>query len=505
MFLQCNFFDRGVFLSLQTENGESAGSNCPAELQSPEASSGEKVGFIRQVVRGLSTPKPADLDSKTIASRVRTIALPALAESFLLHFASMVNTMMVGGIGTWAIAAIGYCTQPRFLLLAVFQAFNTGSTALIARAKGSGDIKEANTIMHQSILLSVLASLALAVLGYVFATPMVVFMGAETPQTILGATQYMRVIMLSFPANALSLAITAVLRGIGKTRIAMVYNISSNVVNIIVGFLFITGRFGMPRLEVMGAALGMACGQVVGMIIAVYAIVRGADILRFDISRLFHLSKATLKRVTKIGAPAMLDQGAMRAGQLMFAKVVASLGTEAYATHQIVNNILSLTFSNGMAFGVAATSLLGQSLGYERPDHGKAYVQICRRYSMIISIGLAAFMIIFGRFLVGMYTTETDVIIQGAALLWIVALVQPLQSSQQVLAGALRGAGDTKAVAFCTFLGLVLVRPILSYTLVNMANWGLWGVWFALVCDQTMRSCYTMWRFASDKWKTIRV
>ncbi|MGI5900231.1 MAG: MATE family efflux transporter [Christensenellales bacterium] len=492
-------------MSLTTEKGEDTGSSCSADLQTQEALSGEKVGLIRQIIRGLSTPRPADLDSKTISERVRTIALPAMIESFLLHLASMVNTMMVGSIGTWAIAAIGYCTQPRFLLLAVFQAFNTGSTALIARAKGANDIKEANNIMHQSILLSVLASLALAVLGYIFATPMVVFMGAQTPQTILGATQYMRVIMLSFPANALSLAITAVLRGIGKTRVAMVYNISSNVVNVIIGFLFITGRFGLPRLEVMGAALGMACGQIVGMIIAVYAVVRGADILHFDLKSLFRLSKATLARVTKIGAPAMLDQGAMRVGQLMFAKVVASLGTEAYATHQIVNNILSLTFANGMAFGVAATALLGQSMGYKRPDHGKAYVQICRRYSMIISLGLAAFMTIFGRFLVGMYTTEADVITQGAALLWIVALVQPLQSSQQVLAGALRGAGDTKAVAFCTFLGLVLVRPILSYTLVNIANSGLWGVWIAMICDQAMRSCYTMWRFASDKWKTIKV
>ncbi len=492
-------------MSLTTENEEGSGNSCPADLNNPDTASGEKAGFIKQIMRGLSTPKPTDLDSKTISSRVRTIALPALVESFLLHLASMVNTMMVGGIGTWAIAAIGYCTQPRFLLLAVFQAFNTGSTALIARAKGAGDVKEANTIMHQSILLSLLASFVLAVLGYVFATPMVMFMGAETPQTILGATQYMRVIMLSFPANALSLAITAVLRGIGKTRIAMVYNISSNVVNIIVGFLFITGRFGLPRLEVTGAALGMACGQIVGMVIAVYAIVRGADILHFNLRQLFRLSKSTLKRVTKIGTPAMLDQAAMRTGQLMFAKVVASLGTNAYATHQIVNNILSLTFANGMAFGVAATSLLGQSLGYNRPDHGKAYVQICRRYSMMISLGLAAMMIVFGRFLVGMYTTETEIITQGAALLWIVALVQPLQSSQQVLAGALRGAGDTKAVAFCTFLGVALMRPILSYTLVNVANWGLWGVWFALVCDQTMRSCYTMWRFASDKWKTIRV
>ena len=464
----------------------------------------EKTSIIRQVLRGLSTPKPDDLDTKTISSKVLTIAMPALAESFLLHLASMVNTMMVGGIGTWAISSIGYCTQPRLLLLAVFQAFNTGSTALIARSKGANNVKDANIIMHQSILLSVAASIVLAVLGYIFATPMVIFMGAETPQTVLASTQYMRMIMLSFPANALSLAVTAVLRGIGKTRIAMVYNVSSNVVNIIVGFLFITGRFGLPRLEVMGAALGMACGQIVGMLIALFAIVRGADILHFDIRQLFKLHKDMLRRVIKISMPAMLDQLCMRVGQLMFSKVVASLGTDAFATHQIANNILSMTMANGQSFGIAATSLLGQSMGAKRPDHGKAYVQRCRRYSMMISVGLALTMFFFGKFLTGMYTTEIEVIIQGAMLLKIVAVIQPLQSSQQVLAGALRGAGDTKAVALCTFMGLVLVRPIVAFSLVYGANWGLVGVWLALVSDQAMRSCYTMWRFAMDKWKNIK-
>lgn len=464
-----------------------------------------KKGFLKGILEGLQTPVPDDLPAKEISSKVVAIAWPALVESFLIQLVSMVNTMMVGSVGTAAIAAIGYVTQPRFLILAVFQAFNTGSTALIARAKGAGNDEDANTIMHQSLLLSFVASIVLGFIGYIFATPMVVFMGASEPETIAGATLYMRVLMLTFPANAITLAVTACLRGIGRTKVSMTYNITANVVNVIVGYVFINGHFGMPALGIMGAALGMATGQIVSLLIALYAIISGSDMLKLEFNRLFQIKPRILKGVLNIGSPAMLEQLFMRSGQIMFSKVVASLGTQAYATHIIANNIYSMSMMIGQSFGISATSLIGQSLGKKRPDHGKAYVQKCRRYSMISSMLLAGSFFFFGRQLVAMYTTDAAVIAQGALLLKIVALIQPLQSSQMVLSGALRGAGDTKAVAVSTFTGIVIVRPIVAYIMVFMVGAGLNGIWLALVLDQTIRSSYTMWRFASDKWKDVKV
>lgn len=475
------------------------------QTPAPAAEAPVKRNFIQTIKYGLSTPWPEDLEKKQCRKDVLTIAWPAMMESFLLHLVSMVNTAMVGSLGTWAIASVGYCTQPRFLLMAVFQAFNTGSTALIARSKGAKNDEDANIIMHQSIMFSLLMSIALAVLGSIFAEPMVKFMGADTPETIKASTEYMKILMMTFPFNAISLAITAVLRGIGRTRISMIYNIVANLINMCVGFVFIQGRFGMPALGVSGAALGMAAGQVVAAIIALCTVIRGADMLKFRFSKLFVVNSRTLKGVINIGTPAMIEQFFMRLGQLIFAKVVASLGVQAYATHQIANNILSMTMMNGMAFGVSATSLLGQAMGRGRPDIGKAQIQLCRRYAMIFSIILACWMIFFGKAMMGMFTDEIEVIEMGAPLLVAVAFIQPLQSSQQVLSGALRGAGDTKAVAMCTFLGLVVVRPLIALPAVYLMDLGLAGVWGSLIFDQVMRSGYTMWRFASDKWKTIKV
>ena len=466
---------------------------------------GEKEGVIRKIINGFKADFPEDFQLAEGRAHVIAIAWPAMLESFLLNLASMVNMLMVGSLGTWAIASVGYCTQPRMLVASVFQAFNTGATALVARAKGAKDPEEANAIMHQSLMFAICASVILAVLGYRYANAMVVFMGASEEQTIAASTQYMRVVMITFPANAISLCITALLRGIGKTRASMLYNVIANAVNISVGFVFISGRFGMPAQGVRGAALGLGTGQIVAACIAVITVIRSADMLKLSVKSLFKPNMLVLKRITNIGTPAMFEQLCMRGGNIMFTKIVATLGTTAFATHQIAMNVHQLTFMNGQAFGVSATSLLGQSLGRKRPDQGKAEVQLCRRYSLALSLTIATCFVFLGRQIVGLYTTDAEVIAIGARLLLIVALLQPFQSSQQVLAGALRGAGDTKAVAICAFVGVVAIRPILGYLLTIQYGFELYGVWITLVVDQMTRSTYTMWRFISDKWKTLKV
>ena len=462
-------------------------------------------GLWNIIKNGLKTDFPSDFSFKEGRTDVIRVAWPAFIELFLLQLASMVSTMLVGGLGTWAIASVGFSNQIRLLAIAVFMAFNTGSTALIARAKGAGDPELANKVMHQTLLFSMTLSFVFSAVLYIFATPLVIFMGAADEQTITGATAYLQIIMLTFPANAFSMAVTAMLRGIGQTRVSMVYNITANVSNVIIGFLFIQGRFGLPALGMTGAALALGGGQVIAAIIAFFTILRGADILKLSFKKLLVIDLTMFKRVSRIGTPAMFEQLFMRFGNIMFFRIIASLGTDAFATHQIALNIHMLTFMTGQAFGISATSLLGQSMGKKRPDIGKCLVLLCRRYSLIVSMILISGILIFGRPLVSLYTDNDYVIAAAVMLLWVIAAKQPFQSSQQVLAGALRGAGDTKAVAVCIFIGIVIVRPVMAYFTVTFTELGLLGIWIAMFLDQAARSGYVLWRFISEKWRTIRV
>lgn len=448
---------------------------------------------------------PEGITSKMLYSDVVRIAWPSFIELMLTQLASMVDLMMVGSLGAWALTAVGLTTQPKFLLMTMFQAMNVGVTALVARYKGAGNVYKANLVVRQSMLLTLILSLAASVAGYIFAEPMVQFMGATDAESLAGGTVYLQIQMLGFVFMALTTTITAALRGVGDSRTAMIYNLVANVVNVIFNYLLIYGHFGFPRMEVAGASLATIIGQFVAFVIAAICILRGRGYLQLRFRDGFKPDWETLLNIFNIGLPAMVEQLLMRAGMIIYSKTVAGLGTVAFATHQVCMNIQALSFMSGQAFAVSATTLMGQSLGKRRPDMAQAYCSRTRRVGMMIAIIIGVAFIFFGADMVALYNDDPQIVQLGGKILMFVAVMQPLQSSQFIIAGALRGAGDTRATAVITFITVLLVRPLSAILLINVFHWGLEGAWVAMVLDQVLRSILVLLRYQGGKWKSIRL
>lgn len=448
---------------------------------------------------------PPEVNSGMMYNDVVQIAWPSLMELTLTQLASMVDLMMVGSLGPWAITSVGLTMQPKFLMMTMFAAMNVGATALVARYKGRDDQIRANIILNQGILLTLVLSTIGAVIGFIFAEPMIRFMGTNDPQVLWGATAYLRIQMVGLVILALTSTITATLRGIGNSKTAMKYNLIGNLVNVVLNYTLIYGHFGFPRMGIIGASLATVIGQVVAFILALIVILRGDEYLHLSIKEVFKPKLNYLKSIFNIGIPAMLEQLVMRAGMIIYSKTVASLGTVAFATHQIAMNIQALSFMNGQAFAVSATSLMGQSLGKKRPDMAQAYSRRTRRMGMMVSLFLGTIFFFLGQPIMKLYTDDPTIIAQGVQILRLVALVQPFQSSQFIIAGALRGAGDTRATALITFLTVLLLRPGLAILTINKLHWGLIGAWIALVADQLVRTLLVLGRFKSGKWKRIKI
>lgn len=455
---------------------------------------------------------PEDVKSKELYRDIIRIAWPSFVELLLTQLTSMVDLMMVGSmggkahpeIGTQALAAVGLTTQPKFLLMAAFVAMNTGVTALVARNKGTNDSKQANLVVRQGLLFTFCATIILSILGFIFAKPMVLFMGSTEAIVTKWATQYLQIQMIGFLSFALTSTITASLRAVGDSKTCMIYNLIANVVNVIFNWLLIYGNLGFPELGVAGASLATVIGQVVAFVIAFIVIIRGNNFLKLEFKLGFKPDKIVLGNMVNIGLPAMVEQLLMRAGMIIFAKTVASLGTTAYATHQVCMNIQALSFMTGQAFAVSATTMMGQSLGKRRTDMAQAYCSRTRKVGLVFSLILAAVFILFGGEIVGLYNSDPEIIRIGGQIMLFVAFLQPFQSSQFIIAGGLRGAGDTKATAIFTFITVLLVRPIVAIVLVHFGL-GLYGAWAAMATDQILRSALVLYRYNSGKWKLIKL
>ncbi|MDR1693354.1 MAG: MATE family efflux transporter [Oscillospiraceae bacterium] len=436
---------------------------------------------------------------------VLKLAAPSWAELLLGQLTSMADLMMVGNLGAWAIAGVGLSTQPKFLMMAVMIALNTGTTALVSRFRGAGEQEAARRATRQALLLNLGAGIVCAVGGY-FATPSLIdFMGPEDAFARNAGISYLQIQMLGLPTIAVTSAISAALRGAGNTRAAMLYNLLANGVNLVGNYLLIEGRWGFPRMEVAGASLATVIGQGVAMLAAIAILLRGKNYVFLRWGDSWSPDHEIILRLTRVGLPSMLEQFVIRTGFIAYAKVVATLGTDMLATHQICMSVLALSFVNGEAFGIASAALMGQSLGAKRPDHALAYAKAARRMGMAGSVLIGILFFFSGKSIIWLYNGDAEIIRMGGEIFRIMAFIMPFQGSAIIVSGALRGAGDTRATTVIMLATVLVVRPLSAALFVFAIPLELMGAWISVLIDQILRSVLTLLRLNRGHWKTIKV
>lgn len=432
------------------------------------------------------------------------IALPAVVEMMLISLIGAADTIMVGALGPYAIAAVGLTGQPMMILLALFFALNIGVTAIVARRKGEGNQKDANLCLRQALMISGALSLVITAVAVIFAEPMLVLAGAKA-DTLPSATHYFQIVNSGLIFRALSMTISAAQRGIGNTRVSLRINLTANIVNVCLNFVLIEGRFGFPALGVEGAAIATLIGNTVGFSLGLFSILQQGGFLRVSLRDSWKPHWEAIRSIVKIGGSAMLEQIALRVGFFLYARIVAELGTNAFATHQICMQALNLSFSMADGLGIAATSLVGQNLGAKRPDLSLVYGKVGQRLALLASV-ILFLIFIFGRtFIVGLFTDDALIIQRGAAIMVIAAFIMPFQTTTAVSSGSLRGAGDTKFVAITMLMSVGIMRPLVSFIMAFALGWGLAGAWYAIIVDMSVRLFILFRRFSSGKWFNIKV
>ena len=432
------------------------------------------------------------------------IAAPSMCEMVFLSLIGMMDTLMVSQLGTYAISAVGLTNQPRMIMLAIFYALNVGVTAIVARRKGEGRQAEAQRCMRQSIVLISALSVVMTIVSFIVAEPLMALAGAQE-DTILPSTEYFQIISAGLLVNALTMTICAALRGVGNTTVTMKVNVIANVVNVIFNYLLIGGNFGFPRLEVAGAAWATVIGQTVGLVMALLAIFHKDSYLHVNFHQNWKPQKDMYLSVVKVGSSAVVEQVAMRVGFFITARLIAELGTIDFAVNQICSQILTFSFTFADGTGTATASLVGQNLGRKRADLSQMYGKIGQRMAMVISIVLILVFVTLPGQLVGLFSAEKEVLEKGIVIMYIMAGIIPFQMSQIVMAGSLRGAGDTKFVANTMLVAVMVIRPAMTFLFIFPLNLGVTGAWVAMFVDQTIRMTLLYRRFASGKWSEIQV
>ena len=446
-------------------------------------------------------------DSKELILEAIRMAWPAVLESFFVALAGMIDTMMVSTLGTYAVAAVGLTTQPKFIALALFLSSNIAVNALAARRFGQKNRENANKIFYTAIVFVIISALIISTITFIGADQIIRWCGSNADTHEAGVT-YFRVIQAGMIFNVLSLVINAAQRGCGNTQIAMTTNVTSSIVNIVFNYLLIGGNFGFPRLGMFGAALATVLGTVVACIMSIISISKSDCFLSipYIIKHKINPGFDAFRSIISLSFNLLLENIAMRIGFLTTSIIAAKLGTDAFAAHQVGMNLLSLAFSLGDGMQVAAVALIGRSLGEKNTEKAKHYGNICQKIGFIISVVLAVIMFFFGREIFSLFFNKADILDMGVLISRFIMIIVLFQVSQIIFAGCLRGAGDIKYCLWASLISVTIIRTLVTWSLAGgILNLGLSGIWVGVLSDQLSRFIFLSIRFREGKWTEIAI
>ena len=443
---------------------------------------------------------------------VFAMAWPAIVESFFVAFAGLVDSLMVSRLGSYAVAAVGLTTQPKFMGLALFFAINVSISALVARRFGAGKRQDANGVFLTAMIFVITAAVALSILFVACADPVIRLCGSSdaTPEDLAthdAAVTYFRIIMGGMIFNCIQMAINSAQRGAGNTRITMRTNVTSNLVNIVLNYLLIEGHFGFPALGIVGAALATVLGTVVSSIMSIISIANAESFISipYILKEKIRASVKALKSLISIGYGIFFEQILMRIGFMATAVMAAKKGMDSMAAHQVGMNLMGLTFSFGDGLQAAAVALIGRSLGQGEPELAKDYGRTCRALGMMIAAVLIAFYFFGAKWLMSMFFEEEHIIEIGVSIMRVIIFIVLFQIIQVIYMGCLRGAGDTLYTAFAATMSVTVIRTLVSWLGGFVFGFGIVGIWLGVLADQISRFLFAGIRYRMGKWVKIKI
>jgi len=439
-----------------------------------------------------------DYTQGRIGRAVLLLAIPMMLEMAMESVFAVVDIFWVAGLGAGAVAAVGLTEAVLTLLYAVALGLGMAVTALVSRRIGAHDRHGAAEVAGQAIWISLGTAALVAAIGVPLAPAILQFMGAE-PDVIAGGTGYTTLMFGGSITILLLFLLNAVLRGAGDAAFAMRVLWLANGINIVLGPCFIYGVGPFPHLGVLGAAVATNIGRGIGVLFALYWLTNGRArvVLRPPHLR---LKLDVLLSVLKISAGGVLQFVIATSSYMGLMLVISGYGSAAIAGYTIAMRIMMFMFLPAWGLSSAAATLVGQNLGARAPERAERSVWVATKYNTFFLTVVAIVLVVFPATLVGIFTTDPDVLGYGASCLRLIGLGFPLYAVGITMVQAFNGAGDTSTPTWLNLLCFWLLQLPLAYVLARSVDLGPTGVFVAAAIAESLLSVAAWIVFRRGSW-----
>jgi multidrug resistance protein, MATE family len=424
--------------------------------------------------------------------RIATLAWPIVISMLSYTAMDLADTLFVGWIGTRELAAVGLAATVLFLAQSFFMGTLQGVSIVASHAIGAGRTERARRAAVTGLAMAVPAGLIVLALS-TFREPILALMGGEAAVQVL-AGEYFAVRALGVPFFFVMLAICNYYQGIGETRTAMRFNLIANGLNICLDPILIFGLGPVPALGVEGAALATVIAQAIGMAIALEHFLRTRS-LRGGPDRRIAMA------ILGLGLPMGVRFFLGFTGFTVFTALIARLGTDELAAHQIALRVISVSFLPGHGIAQAAGILAGQKIGSRQLEQVGDVLWAGLRLAWTLMGLLGLLFWIFASQIAGLFVDSPQTIRLAASLLMVGAIFQLFDATVMVLVQTLNGTGDTRFTTIATISTNWFTLLPSAYLLAVVFGFGVVGAWSAFLVELFFLNAILIWRFKSQAWR----
>ena len=440
------------------------------------------------------------------------LAAPVMLGMLGHTFVSFVDNIMVGQIGTAELAAVSLGNSFMFIAMSVGIGFSTAITPLIAEADSADNFKQAKSTFKHGLFLCTVLGIILF-LGVFFAKPLMYLM--QQPEEVVAlAIPYLDLVAFSIIPLVVFQALKQFSDGMSMTRYPMYATLIANIVNIVLNYLLIFGKFGFPALGIVGAAFGTVISRFI-MLAYLWWLLAKKERTKALVTNIkfFILEKLMLQKFINLGAPSamqMLFEVAIFTAAIWLSGL---LGKNAQAANQIALNLSSMTFMVAMGLSVASMIRVGNQKGLKKFKELRRIAFSIFLLGILLAIFFGSVFFLFHKSLPKIYVDFTDaanyadnleVIRIASQLLFAAAIFQISDTIQVVVLGALRGLQDVKIPTIITFISYWVIGFPISYFLGKASMYGSFGIWLGLLAGLSTAAIFLYMRFNYLTLKLIR-
>lgn len=446
---------------------------------------------------------PVDMTSGTPWKKIVLFTVPMLLGNIAQQLYNTVDSIVVGKyVGDNALAAVGSAGPILNLLIVLYIGISVGAGIMVSQYFGARNREGLSYTIGNSILLTLIATLFVAVAGVLVTRPLLQLLG--TPESIINwCASYLYILFIGGAGLAFYNILSGVLRGLGDSVSALIYLVVACALNIGLDLLFVI-QFDMG---VSGVALATAIAQAVSAVLCAVKLYRMKDLFDFKLN-FMKWNKEYAMNIIRLGVPSGVTQAILSMSMIVVQSLTNSFGEMFIAANVIVMRVDGFAMMPNFSFGAAMTTYAGQNVGagaYDRVRDGA-------KQGTLLALGVSAVVtgviLLVGRHLMGIFTDTEELVILSMRLMQILAAGYLAMAVMQCLCGVMRGAGDTMTPMWISIFETVILRMPLAYIMcylsrtAELPNGKREYVMVSLLISWIVGTILTCIFYARGKWKT---